>query len=377
MGALIHNVEKIFGHFETAGGVSGATPCGSGHINDTFLIHCDDGSKKKNYVLQRINHCIFKNPPDLMDNIARVSCHIRMKLEGSGNKTGIDRRVLTIIPNRSGQNYYQDSDGNFWRVYVFIEGARTYNVPKHLDQMYEAARAFGNFQNQLVDLPQPALFDTIPDFHNGLKRLEAFQCALQKDCLNRARNVKSEIDFLLSHGWIFEECSRLIEKKEICIRTTHNDAKINNVLIDDRTHEGVCVIDLDTVMPGLVIYDVGDLLRTTLSAAAEDEKDLSRVYVEIPRFEAVIKGYLESAGAFLSRAETEHLIFGGKMITLIMGARFLTDFLNGDTYFKVHRDNHNLDRCRTQFKLVQSIIEQEEQMIRIVENNLTEPQHAS
>jgi len=343
-----------------------AAPYGSGHINDTFAVDCGSIAGNRRYLLQRINHAVFRKPPELMDNIGRVTGHIRKKLESSKEKD-IDRKVLRLIPTMDGGNYHREDDGNYWRCYVFIENAKTYDVLNNLKQAYEAARAFGTFQKMLVDLPKPVLYETIPDFHNGPKRFEAFQRAVQADACNRAKAAKEEIDFLQANGWVFDVFPKLIEQGKLPIRITHNDTKINNVMIDDRTDEGICVVDLDTVMPGLALYDFGDIMRTTLSSAAEDERDLSRVFMEMPRFEAILKGYLSAAGAFLNKTEKEHLVFGGEMITLVIGTRFLTDFLSGDTYFKIHREGHNLDRCRTQFKLVRSITEQQEEMLNLVE----------
>ena len=359
------DIKKIFGHFQIEGEFLQAAPYGSGHINDTFVVNCKSLPGNRHYLLQRINHTVFKNPPELMGNISRVTEHIRGKLESCGAED-IDRRVLRLIPAGDGKNYYRD-DGNYWRVYLFIEKAKTYDVLENLDQAYEAAKAFGAFQNMLVDLPQPPLHETIPNFHNGQKRFEAFRQALDADICNRAKEAKQEIEFLQANGWIFETFPKLIEQGHLPIRITHNDTKINNVMIDDQTNEGVCVIDLDTVMPGLALYDFGDIMRTTLSPAAEDEQDLSKVSMKMPRFEAILKGYLSSAAAFLNKVEKEHLVFCGKMITLVIGTRFLTDFLCGDVYFKVHRQGHNLDRCRTQFKLVQSITEQQDNMQKFVE----------
>jgi hypothetical protein len=224
----------------------------------------------------------------------------------------------------------------------------------------------------LSDLPGKPLHETIPDFHNGPKRLRDFQEALRSDHCNRAASAKDEISFLQQQAWVFDILPEQVSVGNIPVRTTHNDTKINNVLIDDETGEGICVIDLDTLMPGLVLYDFGDMVRTSTCKAAEDERDLTKVFLDLSMFEQVARGYLVSAGDFLTAGEKEHLVFAGKMITLIIGCRFLTDYLNGDTYFKTHREGHNLDRCRTQFRLVQSITEQEEEMKATVEKILSE-----
>ena len=369
-----YNLEKIFRNFQIDANFIDACPYGSGHINDTFDVTSHQNGSKLRYIFQRINHNIFKNPPRLMENIIRVTSHLREKLKVA-QASDIDRKVITIIPARDGQGYYIDEQENYWRVYIFIEKAQTYDVMQNLDQAFQAAKAFGQFQKMLVDLPKPPLFETIPDFHNGPKRFRDFLDALQKDICNRAQDCQAEIEYLLKNAWIFDVLPKLVEEGKIPIRITHNDTKINNVMIDDETNEGICAIDLDTVMPGLALYDFGDILRTTLSPSEEDERDLSKVGMQMPRFEAVLRGYLSSAGDFLNQAERDHLVFSGQMITLTIGTRFLTDHLAGDAYFKIHRDNQNLDRCRTQFKLVQSISENQQKMNKLVKrvSNQREP----
>lgn len=356
--------ERIWPQFQVEGHFLSARPYGSGHIHDTYRV-C--GSQKQpRYILQRVNHTIFTDPQSLMHNIGRVTEHIRSKYKAMG-KEDISRRVLTVIPTIQGKYYFQDDQGDVWRLFIFIEKARAYDVLESLDQACQAAKAFGEFQNMLCDLPEPPLHETIPNFHHGPIRMEAFREALEADSFNRAQGVKAEIDFLLKHAVIFNTLMSQIENGKIPLRVTHNDTKINNVMLDEDSGEAICVIDLDTVMPGSILYDFGDLVRTSTSLAAEDEQDLTKVSMEMPRFEAIVKGYLAAAGKFLNKTERENLILGGKYITLIMGTRFLTDYLNGDIYYKVHRQGHNLDRVRTQFKLVQSICNQEEQMMSLVE----------
>ncbi len=357
-------LKNIFRQFSVEDDSIDIRPYSTGHINDTYAVSC--GQDQPSYILQRINHNIFTNPSELMNNVVRVTKHIRAKLQALG-ADDIDRGVLTVIPTNDGSNYHKDSQGNYWRVYIFIRDAQTYDVLESLEQAYEAAKAFGDFQNMLADLPEPPLYEIIPDFHNGQKRFEAFRKTLETDAHNRAKDAGTEIEFLLKISGTFDVLPALVEKGRIPVRVTHNDTKINNVMLDNKTGKGICIIDLDTVMPGLSLYDFGDIVRTSTSSAAEDECDLSKVSMEMPRFEAILKGYLSTAGRFLNDAERENLVLGGKLITLIIGTRFLTDYLNGDTYFKVHRDGHNLDRCRTQFKLVQSIIEQEDKMNLLVE----------
>jgi thiamine kinase-like enzyme len=301
-----------------------------------------------------------------MQNIIRVTEHIRDKLLKMGY-SDVNRRVLRLIKSADGENFCIDEDGNYWRGYFFISGARTYDVMENTHQAQQAAKAFGEFQNLLVDLPGEPLHETIPDFHNGRKRFRDFQKALNADVQNRAVHAKPEIEFLQSRAWVFDILPSLVEKGKLQLRTTHNDTKINNVMIDDKTHKGICVIDLDTVMPGLSLYDFGDIFRTSASRSEEDEKDLSKVYLRKERVEAILRGYLSSAGEFLNKTEKQHLIFSGKMFTLMIGTRFLTDYLEGDTYFKTHRNGHNLDRCRTQFKLVSSVEQNQEQLNGLID----------
>jgi Ser/Thr protein kinase RdoA (MazF antagonist) len=268
-----------------------------------------------------------------------------------------------LIPTQTGHPCHVDELGNHWRVYIFIEKARTYDAVESPAQAFQAARAFGQFQKLLADLPAPRLHDTIQDFHHTPKRYAALEQAIAADVANRARLVKPEIEFARKRQAI---TARLLDAR-LPERVTHNDTKFNNVMLDDATGEGICVIDLDTVMPGLALYDFGDMVRTTTSPAKEDERDLSKVTMQFPMFEALVRGYLATAAEFLTPAEKELLAFSGRLITFEIGLRFLTDFLAGDVYFKVHRDGHNLDRARTQFKLVESIEGQETAMNKLVE----------
>jgi Ser/Thr protein kinase RdoA (MazF antagonist) len=347
--------------FEFSGEIRGLTPHGGGHINDTFLVTCEAQGAPVRYILQHINRHVFRDPVAVMQNVERVTTHLAAQAAGQPDGA---RRALQLVPARDGRNWHVDAQGETWRAYRFIENARTYETATSAEQAFQAARAFGHFQQQLSSLPPPRLHETIPDFHNTPKRFAALEQAIAADVAGRAALAKPEIEFARSR----QSITGILLDAGLPERITHNDTKFNNVLLDDKTGEAVCVIDLDTVMPGLALYDFGDMVRTTTSPAAEDEKDLSQVTMQFPMFEALVRGYLESAGAFLKPAEREHLAFSGKLITFEIGIRFLTDYLAGDTYFKVHREGHNLDRCRTQFKLVESIEQQEEEMNRLVES---------
>jgi Ser/Thr protein kinase RdoA (MazF antagonist) len=355
-----HDLRAVARQFQIAGEFLEAAPYGSGHINDTYCVVFNQGGTRVRYIFQRINHNIFKQPVALMENVQRVTAHLAAKVSGEADAS---RRVLTLIPARDGAAFFRDDSGNVWRAYIFIEAARGYDAVENPAQALAAAKAFGKFQKLLADLPAPRLNDTIPDFHHTPKRFATLEKAIAADAVNRAKLAKPEIEFALRHKLI---CGVLLDAK-LPERVTHNDTKFNNVLLDDATGEGICVIDLDTVMPGLALYDFGDMVRTTTSPAKEDERDLSKVTMQFPMFEALARGYLSSAADFLTPAEKKFLPFSGKLITFEIGIRFLTDFLAGDVYFKVHREGHNLDRCRTQFKLVESIEQQEEKMNQLVE----------
>lgn len=348
-------------HFQISGTFIGATPYGSGHINDTYCAVFHEAGVPVRYLLQRINHGIFKNPAALMENMQRVTAHLAARVVDVPDR---ERRVLTLIPARDGRAWHVDEEGHHWRAFRFIENAHTYDAVESTEQAFQAAKAFGHFQKMLSSLPAPRLHDTIPDFHNTPKRFATLLEAIDADAAGRAIQARPEIDFALKHQPIVS----LLLDANLPERVTHNDTKFNNVLLDDDTGEGICVIDLDTVMPGLALYDFGDMVRTTTSPAMEDERDLSKVNLQFPMFEALLRGYLTSAGDFLTKAEKQYLVFSGKLITFEIGIRFLTDYLAGDTYFKVHRDSQNLDRCRTQFKLVESIEQQEERMERLVQS---------
>lgn len=345
-----------------------AVPHGSGLINDTFAatyeMHGVERPRRR-FIHQRINREVFRDPVALMDNVARVTRHVRSKLVAAG-ANDIDRRVLSLVPTRDGADYLLDEAGECWRTYLFIERARTYDVVETPGQAYEVARAFGAFQRQLADLPPPPLADTIPGFHDTSRRLSSLREAVRRDLAGRASQAAAEIDRLEAYAPLAGALLDLVEQGVIPIRVAHNDTKINNVLIDDRDGKAVCVIDLDTVMPGVVLDDFGDLVRSSVCFAREDERDLARIRVELPLFEALVQGYLASAGWFLATGEIDHLVLGGKLMTYECAVRFLTDHLEGDTYFRVRHEGQNLDRARTQLALLDSMTAHESELRDIV-----------
>ena len=354
-------LQDISKQFQIYGEILHAETFKIGHINETYSATYDQGGMRVRYIHQKINKNVFKNPAVVMKNVMRVTTHIRQRLE-SQNARDITRRSLVVIPTRDGRSHYRSREGEYWRTFVFVEGVQTYEAVQSPDQALQAGRAFGEFQSLLVDLPGERLHETIPAFHNTRKRFAALQQAILKDHFNRAQTAKPEIEFALKHESLVDVILAAMAKKTIPERITHNDTKFNNVMLDTVTGDAKCVVDLDTVMPGCALYDFGDMVRTTTSPTMEDERDLSKVQMQMPMFKKLAEGYLAAAGRFLTRAERSHIAFSGKLITFEIGIRFLTDYLSGDTYFRIHRPDHNLDRCRTQFKLVESIERQERAM---------------
>lgn len=333
-------------------------PYGNGHINDTY---CTDTPK---VILQRINTEVFKDPKGVMENIENVTSFLREKIEAAGGDP--DRETMTLIKTDKGENYYKYDDNNYFRVYKFIDHTKTIEDDKTYDDLYNAGKGFGKFQCMLGDYPAETLHETIVDFHNTPKRVRDLQKAIEENRANRADSVRDEIEFALKNADFASVVADGIEKGEIPLRVTHNDTKINNILFDETTGEAVCVIDLDTVMPGSMLYDFGDALRMGGSTAAEDETNLDIVHVDKEAFKRFAEGYLGETQDVLTKREIELLPFSVKLLTYECGIRFLTDYLNGDTYFKIHREHHNLDRARNQFKLVAELSELENELCDIV-----------
>ncbi|MCE5325371.1 MAG: aminoglycoside phosphotransferase family protein [Planctomycetaceae bacterium] len=350
----------IVGQFNVPA-ASAAVLHGSGLIHDTYVVSCAGGGR---YILQRINSQVFRNVPAVQENIQRVTDHLRRKVAAEGGDPA--REVLALIPTTEGKSFCRTGAGReFWRMYRFIEGARTYDAATPA-QAYEAARAFGRFQRLLADLPDPLLHETIAGFHHTPSRFEAFMRAAQTDAAGRAAAAAAEIDFALARHDIVAVLEDLAAAGSLPRRAVHNDTKLNNVLIDDATGKGLCVIDLDTVMPGLSVIDFGDCCRTAAATTAEDDPDTSRMRVNLEMFTALARGYLSEARTFLTADEIEHLPLAARLITFEQGLRFLTDWLAGDVYYKTARPAHNLDRTRAQFKLVQEFEAAHETMTSII-----------
>jgi len=351
------SLAEIASHFSFEGEFVSAEAISAGHINDSFRTYFRGSSGMRDYFLQRINHHIFTNPAALMQNIERVTKHIASK------STNPARSAMLLIPTRKGEVFLTHSSGTFWRSFPFLDSAHPGSAVESPHQACQAAFAFGQFQRQLADLPGVRLHETIPNFHNTPLRFAAFEKSLTADAANRANEAQDVITFASSR----QSIAGALLAANLPERVTHNDTKFNNVLLDDATEEVLCVVDLDTVMPGLAGYDFGDLVRTAATTAAEDEPDLLRVSIDLKFFEALAQGYLTAAQGFLTQAERDTLPLAGKLITFEQGLRFLTDHLNGDIYYKIDHPGHNLERARAQFRLVESIEQDEEQMSAIIE----------
>lgn len=343
----------------------GAVRFGQGHINDTFCVHTqpEEGDCKQ-FILQRVSSAAFSNPDALMANIAGVTDYLRRVIaEGGGDPA---RETLSVLRTRDGKTYYTDSDGRAWRVSPFIENTICLQCAETPEQFYASAKAFGRFQRMLKDYPADTLHETIARFHDTENRLANLQKAVAEDKMGRVKDVTEELAFVRARE---ADCSVALDALRagtLPLRVTHNDTKLNNVLMDKKSGEGVCVIDLDTVMPGLAINDYGDSIRFGANHSAEDERDLAKVNFDLTLFETYTRGFLEGAGGIFTPAELEYFPWGAKLMTLECGMRFLTDYLEGDQYFKIHRDGQNLDRCRTQFKLVSDMERCWDQMQAIV-----------
>lgn len=352
MGELTQEyIYALAAHFAVEGKPISATECNNGHINNTFFVKFDSDAGESRYVLQRINTSIFTDYHGLMSNISAVTEYLREKYRSEGY-ADFERRTLTVIPSKDGKKYYIDDLNNVWRMYKYINNATCYQTVESEEMFRKVGAAFGGFQRDLADFDASVLCETIKNFHNTESRLADLYKAIKENNAGRADSVKAEIEFVRSRA---DVCSLIVSKirsGDIPLRVTHNDTKLNNIMIDNESGEGICILDLDTVMPGSALYDFGDSIRFGASSAAEDETDLSKVYMREDMFGAFADGFLSAVGSSLTDNEIKMLPLGAVVITLETGIRFLTDYLNGDTYFKISYSEHNLDRARNQFKLV-------------------------
>lgn len=360
-------IYKIAQKFNVSGPYLDYKKLNNGHINDTFLLRTKGrNSKTGHYTVQKINDKVFKDPYILMKNIERVSNCLKEK---NRKKVDSQRRFLNFLPSINGKYCYK-VNGAFWRVYKYVNNVKTYNAAESYNIAYEGAKTFGNFVKSLSDLPGDPLYNIIPDFHNTPKRLNSLIEAFDSNACGRAEKVKEEFNFIISRKDDCRILKKLADDGTIPERITHNDTKINNVLFDEETNKGICVIDLDTVMPGIIHYDFGDMIRTFCTTAEEDEKDLNKVSVDLKLFRGLCDGFISVSNDFLSEKELEYLAFSGKLISMEVGIRFLTDYLNGDQYFKIKYPEHNYHRAANQLALAKSIENNLNEMNQIVRNSL-------
>ena len=364
MSEKISTANELLNAFTFEGELVDIKQLHDGHINNTYVFNFNDNGKIRRYLVQILNTYVFKQPDALMDNVVGVTNHLRKAVIANGGDP--ERECLTVYPAKDGKPYYIDSEGNFWRCYNFIFNAHSCQSVENAEVFFNAAKAFGKFQQMLADYPGETLCETIPNFHNTESRFADFQKAVADNLSGRADSVQEEIEFVRARE---ADCSVLVEllrNGELPLRVTHNDTKLNNVMFDDETNEGICVVDLDTVMPGLSLYDFGDSIRFGASTASEDEKDLSKVSMSLDLFRTYTLGYLTTAGESLTAKEIEYLPFSAKLMTLECGMRFLGDYIYGDVYFKTAYPEHNLDRCHTQFVLVADMERKMDEMKKIV-----------
>lgn len=353
------DMKAICSRFNFEGEFVSAEPYGGGHINDTYKVVYKEAEKENWYILQRINSNVFKNPAGVMENIGRVTSYLNELKEEN------EYEVMELIYTTDGDTFFEEN-GNYYRAFVFVKDAVSYNYSKDLETIYESGKAFGNFQKMLANFPLKDLHETIPNFHHTYERYKTFCRSLEKDAHFRKEECLDEIKFALSHEDLTHLVVDEMEKGTIPVRVTHNDTKINNVLFDVHTGKGKCVIDLDTVMPGSALYDYGDSIRSSAATAIEDEPDLDKVWWDKDRFTAFTKGFLSEIGPSLTDKEKELLPYAGILITYEIGLRFLTDFLDGDVYFKTHYPKHNLVRAKNQFKFVADMEKNIEEIKKIV-----------
>jgi len=362
-----YNLQEVIGSFRPDCGYVSGEVNGCGHINDTFRVTVREaGGAQRLYTVQRINHHVFKKPWEVMENITRVTSYLSEKIRACGGDP--TRGTLHFLQASDGKSFHVDAEGNYWRCYDYVDGARTYQILEGEGMFYNVGTAFGRFQRFLSDYPADSLHETIPLFHHTRNRMKNFREALAADVCGRAKEVEYEIGEILRREADTSLLVDMLEKGTLPLKVTHNDTKVNNVLIDDETKQGICVIDLDTVMPGLAAYDFGDAVRVGASTAEEDERDLEKVNFDLALYEAFARGFIDGTGGLLSSDEIDSLPVGARMMTFENGIRFLTDYLSGDTYFKISCPDHNLVRCRTQLRMLAHMEAAADRMLEVVRN---------
>jgi thiamine kinase-like enzyme len=357
---------ELVARFDINLNIKEIVPFGNGHINDTYLVTTNPADAP-DYMLQRKNHKIFKDVPGMMKNIVITTNHIRNQLLNAG-VTEVNRKVMTYIASKNGEMFVNDDEGNFWTMFLFIADCRVVESIQEPGQAFSAARAFGHFQKQLADLSGEMLIETIPNFHNGLSRLSDFQISVSNNIAGRVKDNQLLIDKILGRSDAMTAIQRGLNDKSFPLRITHNDTKINNILFD-QDNNTLCIIDLDTVMPGSALYDFGDAIRTLGNTAPEDEPDLTKIAFNKVIFEAFAKGYLSEAREFLTIVEIDNLAFSCRYMAWEQAMRFLTDYLNGDTYYKTDYPGHNLVRTKAQIRYLEVLEEQQASMERIVKES--------
>lgn len=358
--------KDIIQYFRISGEITNVEPMVSGHINTTSKVSVVDNGITNLYTVQAINTNVFKNPEGVMSNIVKVTSHIKNKIELAGGDT--ERGVLTVIMTKDDKSFFVDDEGTYWRIYRYIDKSHTQNKVEDPKTLYNAGLGFGNFQNQLADFPKEELVETIIDFHNTPVRYQQLLDAIKSNPKDRVKEVEEEIKFFADRVDELGRLTTLEKEGKLPIRVTHNDTKFNNILIDDATNDAISVIDLDTVMPGLVTSDFGDAIRFATNTADEDETDLSKISISLELFDAFAKGFLKALDGKLNETEMDNLAWGAKIMTMECGMRFLADYINGDVYFKIHREKHNLDRARNQIALAKSMEENFGKMQEIINN---------
>ncbi len=357
------SIAELKERYDLPGEISEIRRIETGHINDTFYVKTSDGENDMEYVFQRVNSYVFHKPVQIMENIKNVCRHLaKKKAEG----TEIDCSIVEFVEDASGNNYVEDEDGNFWRIMYYVKNSVSYDKVENPEILRSAGYAFGSFQKLLADMPMELLHETIPDFHNTRQRLDNLAKSVKEDAAGRAKGLEREIGFFEEHRSTFVKLIEQLEEGTLPLRATHNDTKYNNILIDKDTGKPICVIDLDTIMPGLSVYDFGDAMRFAANFAAEDEKDLSKVGIDLALFEVFTDGFISAAGDILTENEIANMALGAITMTAECGSRFLADYLDGDKYFKIAYPEHNLVRARCQIRLAEDMLAHYDEMCAIV-----------